>query len=73
MEIDVFIVMRMFDFKIEYKGIMVEIFEIVFLFVMSFDGYFFDSSLIFLVERFGCWYIVGLFVFYSLDIFDYNS
>lgn len=73
MEMDVFIVMRMFDFKIEYKGIMVEIFEIVFLFVMSFDGYFFDSSLIFFVERFGCWYIVGLFVFYSLDIFDYNS
>lgn len=60
----ILILFRMIDFKIEKKVILFELINLVFVFFLNYDGYFFDSILILLVERLGIKYIVGFIDLY---------
>lgn len=60
----ILILFRMIDFKIEKKVILFELINLVFVFLLNYDGYFFDSILILLVERLGIKYIVGFIDLY---------
>lgn len=60
----ILIFFRMIDFKIEKKVILFELINLVFVFLLNYDGYFFDSILILLVERLGIKYIVGFIDLY---------
>lgn len=60
----ILILFRIIDFKIEKKVILFELINLVFVFLLNYDGYFFDSILILLVERLGIKYIVGFIDLY---------